>query len=94
MKRPSRIRGKNASGAVTMEYVLLCLMISAAALMMIITFSRALARQFALVSYAMAGHSSEALGETQEQFRKAEEEDQVVGEIYSDYMHGERADKR
>ena len=94
MKMRSRIRGKNISGAVTMEYVLLCLMISAAVLMMIITFSRALARQFALVSYAMAGHSSEDLSEAQERFRKDEENDQVVGEIYSDYMHGERADKK
>lgn len=94
MKMRSRIRGKNISGAVTMEYVLLCLMISAAVLMMIITFSRALARQFALVSYAMAGHSSEDLSKAQERFRKDEENDQVVGEIYSDYMHGERADKK
>ena len=76
-----------------MEYVLLCVMLAAGAMMMVITFSRAVARQFALVSYAMSGYSSEELSEAQERFREEEENDAVVGETYSDYMHGERVNK-
>ncbi len=83
----------NEHGAVTMEYVLLCVMLAAGAMMMVITFSRAVARQFALVSYAMSGYSSEELSEAQERFREEEENDAVVGETYSDYMHGERVNK-
>lgn len=78
------------SGAVTMEYVLLCVLIAAASVMMVISFSRAVTRQIALVSYAMAGYSEEELQETQERFREDVEDDAVVGSVYSDYMHGER----
>lgn len=78
------------SGAVTMEYVLLCVLIAAASMMMVITFSRAVTRQIALVSYAMTGYSEEELQETQERFREDVEDDAVVGSVYSDYMHGER----
>lgn len=78
------------SGAVTMEYVLLCVLIAAASVMMVISFSRAVTRQIALVSYAMAGYSEEELQETQERFREDVEDDAVVGNVYSDYMHGER----
>ncbi len=78
------------SGAVTMEYVLLCVLIAAASVMMVISFSRAVTRQIALVSYAMAGYSEEELQETQVRFREDVEDDAVVGSVYSDYMHGER----
>ena len=81
------------SGAVTMEYVLLCVLIAAASVMMVITFSRAVTRQIALVSYAMTGYSEEELQEAQERFREDGEDDAVVGNVYSDYMHGERVTK-
>ena len=81
------------SGAVTMEYVLLCVLIAAASVMMVITFSRAVTRQIALVSYAMSGYSGEELQEAQERFRDDSEDDAVVGNVYSDYMHGERVTK-
>ena len=83
----------NEHGAVTMEYVLLCIMLAAGAMMMVITFSRAVTRQFALVSYAMSGYSPEELSEARERFKEAEENDAVVGEAYSDYMHGEKLNK-
>lgn len=80
-------------GAVTMEYVLLCVLIAAASVMMVISFSRAVTRQIALVSYAMTGYSEEELQETQERFRDDGEDDAVVGSVYSDYMHGERVNQ-
>lgn len=80
-------------GAVTMEYVLLCLLIAAASVMMVITFSRAVVRRFALVSYAMAGYEPEELEEAQQRFRDDTGDDVVVAEVYSDYMHGEKVNK-
>lgn len=85
---------KDSRGAVTMEYVLLCLMLATASVMMVISFSRAVARRFALVSYAMSGYSSEQLSEAEENFRKAQDNDAVVGETYSDYMHGEKVNQK
>ena len=73
-----------------MEYVLLSVLIAGAAVMMVIAFSRAVARQFAMVSYAMTGYSSETLKETQDDFRDLYEDDAVVGKVYSDYMHSEK----
>ena len=61
-------------GAVTMEYLLLCVMIAAASVMMVIAFSRAVARQFAMVSYAMSGYAQEQLEEGVKQFRQAEKD--------------------
>jgi len=84
---------KDSGGAVTMEYVLLCLMLATASVMMIISFSRAIARRFALVSYAMSGYSAEQIAEADENFRNEQENDAVVGETYSDYMHGEKVNQ-
>ena len=80
-------------GAVTMEYVLLCTLIAAASILMVVTFSRAVVRRVALVSYAMAGYDSELIEEAQQRFRDDTDDDVVVGEVYSDYMHGERVNK-
>lgn len=80
-------------GAVTMEYVLLCTLIAAASILMVVTFSRAVVRRVALVSYAMAGYDAELIEEAQERFRDDTDDDAVVGEVYSDYMHGERVNK-
>ena len=80
-------------GAVTMEYVLLCTLVAAASVMMVITFSRAVVRRFALVSYAMAGYEPEDLEEAQQRFRDDTKEDAVVGDVYSDYMHSEKVNK-
>lgn len=91
-KRFSELVHEN-SGAVTMEYVLLCVLIAAASVMMVVSFSRAVTRQIALVSYAMSGYSEEELQETQERFREAGEDDAIVGNVYSDYMHGEHVIK-
>ena len=84
----------DARGAVTMEYVLLCVLLAAASVMMIIAFSRAVARQFAMVSYAMSGYAQEQLEEGIEQFRQAQKDDAVVADVYSDYMHGEKVNKK
>ena len=80
-------------GAVTMEYVLLCTLLAAASVLMVVTFSRAVVRRVALVSYAMAGYDSELIEEAQERFRDDTKDDAVVGEVYSDHMHGERVNK-
>ena len=81
-------------GAVTMEYMLLGVMIATASVMMIVAFSRAVARQFAMVSYAMSGYPQEQLEEGVKQFRQAGKDDAVVADVYSDYMHGEKVNKR
>ena len=80
-------------GAVTMEYLLLCVMIATGSVMMVIAFSRAVARQFALVSYAMTGYSQEQLEKGLEQFRQAQKDDAVVGNVFSDYIHNEKVNK-
>ena len=80
-------------GAVTMEYVLLCTLLAAASVLMVVTFSRAVVRRMALVSYAMAGHDPEQLEEAQQRFRDDTDDDAVVAGVYSDYMHGERVNK-
>lgn len=85
---------KDDGGAVTMEYVLLCVLLAAASVMMVIAFSRAVARQFAMVSYAMSGYAQEQLEEGVKQFRQAEKDDAVVAGVYSDYMHGEKVNKQ
>ena len=81
-------------GAVTMEYMLLGVMIATASVMMIVAFSRAVARQFALVSYAMTGYSREQLEQGAEQFRQAQKDDAVVGNVFSDYIHNEKVNKQ
>ena len=88
----SRYR-KTSSGVITMEYVLLCVLIAGASLMMVITFSRAVMRQAALLSYVMAPLPDEDFSEIQKRFRDDGESDAVVGKVYSDYMHGERTTK-
>ena len=85
---------KDDRGAVTMEYVLLCVMLAAASVMMVIAFSRAVARQFAMVSYAMSGYAQEQLEESVKQFRQAEKDDAVVADVFSDYMHGEKVNRQ
>ena len=93
-KRKIRSFLRDTDGAVTMEYVLLCVLLAAGSVMMIITFSRSVARQFALASYAMAGHDPELIKETKEAFQEAQKEDAVVGSVYSDYMHGEKVNEK
>ena len=87
-------RRKTAAGAVTMEYVLLCVLVAGASLMMVITFSRAVMRQMALLSYVMAPMPDEDFSEIQKRFRDDTENDAVVGSVYSDYMHGEKVEKK
>ncbi len=86
-------RRKTASGAVTMEYVLLCVLLAGASLMMVLAFSRAVMRQMALLSYVMAPMENEDFSEIQKRFRDDTDNDIVVGSTYSDYMHGERVNK-
>lgn len=84
----------DARGAVSMEYVLLCVLLAAASVVMVIAFSRAVARQFAMVSYAMSGYAQEQIEEGVKQFRQAGKDDAVVADVYSDYMHGEKVNKQ
>jgi len=56
----------------------------------VITFSRAVARRMALVSYAMAGYSSEQLKEGAEKFKQDTEDDVVVSNVYLDYMQSNK----
>ncbi|MBQ9337566.1 MAG: hypothetical protein IJS14_09775 [Lentisphaeria bacterium] len=86
-------RRKTASGAVTMEYVLLCVLVAGASIMMVLAFSRAVMRQMALLSYVMAPMENEDFSEIQQRFRDDTENDKIVGSTYSDYMHGERVNK-
>ena len=73
-----------------MEYVLLCVLIAAGAMLMVISFSRSVARRMALVSYAMAGYSSDQLREGAERFKDDAEDDSVVSNVYADYMHSNK----
>ena len=86
-------RRKTASGAITMEYVLLCVLAAGASIMMVLAFSRAVMRQMALLSYVMAPMENEDFSEIQQRFRNDTENDAVVGSTYSDYIHGERVNK-
>ena len=76
-----------------MEYVLLCILVAGASLLMVITFSRAVMRQMALLSYVMAPLPDEDASEIQKRFRDDTDNDVTVGNVYSDYMHGERVKK-
>lgn len=99
MKLRRRIKGKifrfikDSSGVVTMEYVLLCVLLAGAAVMMVVTFSRAVMRQAALLSYVMAPMENEDFSEIQKRFRDDTSNDVTVGNVYSDYMHGEKVNK-
>lgn len=84
---------KDSSGVITMEYVLLCVLIAGASVMMVISFSRAVMRQAALLSYVMAPMEDDDFTEIQKRFREDSSGDAVVGSVYSDYMHGEKVDK-
>ena len=86
-------RRKTASGAITMEYVLLCVLVAGASIMMVLAFSRAVMRQVALLSYVMAPMPDEDFSEIQKRFRDDTDSDVTVGNVYSDYMHGERVKK-
>lgn len=92
-RRPLSRYRKTASGAITMEYVLLCVLVAGASLLMVITFSRAVMRQMALLSYVMAPMPDEDFSEIQKRFRDDTDNDATVGSVYSDYMHGERMKK-
>ena len=76
-----------------MEYVLLCVLVAGASIMMVLAFSRAVMRQMALLSYVMAPMENEDFSEIQQRFRDDTENDKIVGSTYSDYMHGERVNK-
>ena len=76
-----------------MEYVLLCVLVAGASIMMVLAFSRAVMRQMALLSYVMAPMQDEDFSEIQKRFRDDTDNDVVVGSVYSDYMHGERVKK-
>ena len=91
--RPLSKYRKTASGVITMEYVLLCILVAGASLLMVITFSRAVMRQMALLSYVMAPLPDEDFSEIQKRFRDDTDNDVTVGSVYSDYMHGERVKK-
>lgn len=91
--RPLSKYRKTASGVITMEYVLLCILVAGASLLMVITFSRAVMRQMALLSYVMAPLPDEDFSEIQKRFRDDTDSDVIVGNVYSDYMHGERVKK-
>ena len=73
-----------------MEYLLLCVMLAAGALMMVITFSRAVVRQFALISYAMSGYAPDRIEQGRDFYRESQKEDAVVANVYADYMHGKK----
>ena len=92
-RRPLSRYRRTASGAITMEYVLLCVLVAGASLLMVITFSRAVMRQMALLSYVMAPLPDEDFSEIQQRFRDDTDSDVTVGNVYSDYMHGERVKK-
>ena len=92
-RRPLSRYRKTASGVITMEYVLLCILVAGASLLMVITFSRAVMRQMALLSYVMAPLPDEDFSEIQKRFRDDTDSDVIVGNVYSDYMHGERVKK-
>ena len=47
-----------------------------------------------MVSYAMSGYAQEQIEEGVKQFREAGKDDAVVADVYSDYMHGEKVNKK
>ena len=77
---------RDASGAVTMEYVLLCLLVSASSLLAVIAFSRSIMDMTHTVTYAMTGQTEKASNALRE-YRKDREQDFKQAAQWSDSLH-------
>ena len=77
---------REESGAVTMEYVLLCLLIATGSMMAVIAFSRALLDMTHTMTYAMTGQTAKASNALRE-YRKDRAEDFKTAEQWSDSLH-------
>ena len=89
---PSNLRARlrelcrNDSGVVTMEYVLLCLLVSASSLLAVIAFSRSIMDMTHTVTYAMTGQTEKASSALKE-YRKDREQDFKQAAQWSDSLH-------
>ena len=77
---------RDASGAVTMEYVLLCLLVSASSLLAVIAFSRSIMDMTHTVTYAMTGQTQKASNALKED-RKDRAQDFKQAAQWSDSLH-------
>ena len=77
---------RDASGAVTMEYVLLCLLVSASSLLAVIAFSRSIMDMTHTVTYAMTGQTEKASNALKE-YRKDRAQDLKRAAQWSDSLH-------
>ena len=77
---------RDVSGAVTMEYVLLCLLVSASSLLAVIAFSRSIMDMTHTVTYAMTGQTEKA-SNALKAYRKDREQDFKQAAQWSDSLH-------
>ena len=73
-------------GAITMEYVLLCLLVAASSLLAVIAFSRSVMDMTHTVTYAMTGQFEKAESSLRE-YRKDRAEDLQKAAQWSDSLH-------
>ena len=85
-KNGMRKRRRNESGAVTMEYVLLCLLVAAGSILAVVAFSRSVMDMAHTVTYAMTGQASKASNALKE-YRKDRADDFQKAAQWSDSLH-------
>lgn len=77
---------RDISGAVTMEYVLLCLLVAAGSIMAVIAFSRSIMDMTHTVTYAMTGQADKAANALKK-YRRDRAEDFKTAAQWSDSLH-------
>jgi len=77
---------RDTAGAITMEYVLLCLLVSASSLLAVIAFSRSIMDMTHTVTYAMTGQTEKASNALKE-YRKDRAQDLKRAAQWSDSLH-------
>ena len=77
---------RDTAGAITMEYVLLCLLVSASSLLAVIAFSRSIMDMTHTVTYAMTGQTEKA-SSALKAYRQDREQDFKQAAQWSDSLH-------
>ncbi len=85
MARLKHLR-REERGAITMEYVLLCVLVAAAALFAVITFSRAVFSGLHVATYAMTAQPERA-AEAQTLYRQDRAKDAEQSYKWSEALH-------
>ena len=92
MRKPKLLRARlrelcrDSSGAVTMEYVLLCVLIAAGSALAVIAFSRSIMDMAHVATYAMTGQYEKA-GNALKEYRQDRAQDFDSAAQWSDSFH-------